>query len=86
MGTYPMTTPDNCPECGVTLQGEEIPEDIRPNYSGTHWNRVLGVKVQGAYDGVLFWQCPDCGARWHRWDRTSPYRSRAETYVSGERS
>lgn len=32
------------------------------------FSRIIGIEIQGAYDGVLFWQCPDCGKAWQRWD------------------
>ena len=43
-------------------------------------NHVVGIEIQGVYDGVLFWQCADCGARWHRLEPTAGrlYRAAAE--------
>lgn len=36
---------------------------------------VIGVEIQGVYDGVLFWACPDCHGTWNRWDpERDPYR------------
>lgn len=29
-------------------------------------SRVVGVEIWGAYDGILFWTCPDCGHGWPR--------------------
>lgn len=59
---------DNCPECGVSLRGEPIPEEYRQRgyYSGTHFSRVIGVECRGLYDGVMYWRCPDCGYSWPR--------------------
>ena len=35
---------DNCPECGVSWVGEEIPEDVQPWYGGhTHTSRLIGI-------------------------------------------
>lgn len=58
---------DNCPQCGANLQGEPIPPEHRHWYGGaTHGRREIGVEVQGVYDGVLYWYCPDCGYAWPR--------------------
>lgn len=27
---------------------------------------VIGIEIRGLYDGVLFWLCPYCTHRWHR--------------------
>lgn len=55
---------DNCPHCGVSLIGEEIPKDIAHDYSGTHWRREIGIEHPEKYDGVWEWQCPDCEKTW----------------------
>lgn len=41
-----------------------------------------GVEVRGVYDGVLFWQCQQCGTPFHRWPEGSPDRVRAEPFVA----
>ena len=53
----------NCPHCGVSWVGGEIPEDIRHYYDGTHWMRQIGIDggYIGVYDGVVAYRCPDCG-------------------------
>ncbi len=58
-----------CPECGADWQGELIPEKYRYNYSkySTHFSRLIGIEIQGEYDGVSYWECPDCHMRWDRW-------------------
>ena len=28
---------------------------------------VVGIEIPEVYDGVLFWECRACAARWHRW-------------------
>jgi len=33
----------------------------RPPY---RWSRLIGVEIQEYYDGVSYWMCPDCSARW----------------------
>lgn len=55
---------NNCPSCNTSLIGAPIPEDIREHYSGTHWRREIGIEVQGFYDGVSYWRCPDCLHTW----------------------
>lgn len=47
--------------------------------------KMIGVNVRGIYDGVLFWQCPFCSGRWHRWQPDSPYRAKADIYVKSDR-
>ena len=38
-----------------------------PGCQATLQGRAIGVEVQGVYDGVLYWACPDCGHAWPRW-------------------
>jgi hypothetical protein len=57
-------TPDNCPDCRTSLKGAEIPTQDREFYSGTHFNRVIGIEDPEIYDGVDKWRCPDCGYEW----------------------
>jgi predicted RNA-binding Zn-ribbon protein involved in translation (DUF1610 family) len=59
---------DNCPNCKSSWVGEEIPEDIRSNYYGTHWRREIGIDggYIGVYDGVVAIRCPDCGEEFPR--------------------
>lgn len=73
---------DTCPACGASMQAEPIPEEHRHHYGDkTHYSRVIGVEVPGVYDGILYWLCPDCGHKWHRWPEGHPLRARAERYV-----
>lgn len=30
------------------------------------FSRLVGIQVRGVYDGVLYWECPDCHQRWNR--------------------
>ncbi len=69
-----MNITGNCSECGASWRGEPIPEDARragyygpPETASTHYSRVIGIEIQGKYDGISFWRCPDCGAEWNRW-------------------
>lgn len=76
---------DICPHCGADLRGSPIPQEYREKGwygTETHYSRLIGVEVQGIYDGILYWQCPDCGGRWHRFPEGDPLRERAERYVA----
>lgn len=57
-----MSTPELCPHCAADLSA----------------NRVIGIEVQGVYDGVLLWSCPDCFAFWHRFPEGHDLRPPAE--------
>lgn len=62
---------ESCPNCGSDLRGEPIPQEyIDKGYyeAGSHYNRILGIEIRGVYDGVLIWECPDCGFTWPRFD------------------
>lgn len=68
---------ENCPHCGVSLQGEPIPEDQRGKWYGgaTHYSRTIGYS---RHDYVQFWICPDCGGTWNRWAEGHGHFARAE--------
>ena len=57
-----------CQKCHADLRGEPIPEHLRDEcYGGaTHYMRTVGVEIPGVYDGVAYWQCPDCDETWPR--------------------
>jgi rubredoxin len=77
--------PDNkeCPHCGTSLQGPEIPlrnsMTLKPVlYVGAaHFKRELGIEDPEVCDGILFWKCPDCKGNWHRWDKGTWQRDAA---------
>lgn len=70
---------DNCPKCNVSLIGSPIPEASRHLFgAATHFRRDIGVEIPGVYDGVAFWQCPDCGYQWHRFGEGDYRRKRLE--------
>lgn len=75
---------ERCPHCDTNLQGNPIPEESRHYYGNdkTHFSRKIGVEITGAYDGCLYWACPDCGGRWHRWPEGHYLHERAEPYVA----
>lgn len=55
---------DNCPLCGVSLIGGEIPEKDRHWFGNhTHFKREIGIVWN---DRVREWKCPDCGGVWKR--------------------
>lgn len=57
-----------CPECDASWDGGDIPEANRKYYAPPYkWSRLIGIEILHKYDGVSFWQCPDCPARWDRW-------------------
>jgi predicted RNA-binding Zn-ribbon protein involved in translation (DUF1610 family) len=42
--------------------------EVQGSYSPPYrFSRVIGVEIQGMYDGVSYWKCPDCGKTWNRW-------------------
>jgi predicted Zn-ribbon and HTH transcriptional regulator len=58
--------PDNCPECGVSFQGDPIPEESRHYYgTATHYSRVIGW-TDSTKDITTHWICPDCKHLWER--------------------
>jgi hypothetical protein len=72
-----------CPHCKVSLQGAVIPEASRHWYgTATYYRREIGVEIPSVYDGMLYFQCPDCGGCWHRFPVGHYLRERAEPYVT----
>ena len=53
---------DNCPGCGVSWIGGEIPKKQQHLYSGKHWKREIGIDggMINIYDGLVALKCPDC--------------------------
>ena len=41
-------------------------------------DQLIGVEVRGLYDGVCYWTCRKCGARWHRFPAGDYRRERVE--------
>lgn len=78
MGSRAMPLPEKCPNCQTDLY---VTDDSQPgNAVVTH--AVLGIQVQGVYDGVLFWRCQHCGHPMHRFDKTSRLHWEAEQYMA----
>ena len=79
-----MTQREKCPHCGVSLIGNEIPEENRHLFGGaTHFYRDILVSVLGVYDGYLFHRCPDCKGEWHRWPEGHELRKVASAHMKG---
>jgi len=56
--------PENCPHCKVSLLADPIPKESLQHYSGTYFKREIGIEIRGFYDGVAYYECPDCGGEW----------------------
>lgn len=57
-----------CPECGSDWRGAPIPEHQQHMFGGaTHFHRLIGIEDPEVYDGISWWECPDCGKQWSRW-------------------
>ena len=54
---------EDCPNCGVDLQGDPIPEDRQHLYNATHFGRKIG-SLKGDRSAEMKWECPDCHATW----------------------
>lgn len=54
----------NCPNCGVSLIGDKIPDDIAHYYSSSFYKREIGIEDPLVYDGIIAWKCPDCKYQW----------------------
>ena len=60
--------PEVCPKCKASMQGGEIPKQLRESgaYGNkTHWSRVIGI-TDTRLDRITVWQCPDCKHEWPR--------------------
>jgi len=42
---------------------EKMEEDYRPPY---RYGLLIGVEIQGEFDGVSYWKCPECDTYWDR--------------------
>lgn len=65
------------PLCAKDLNGGEIPRKYRREgcygpYEETdpprYYSRVIAVEIQGFYDGIAYYMCPECNVVWHRAD------------------
>lgn len=50
------------------MTDEEIEEYVKKSYSPPYrWGREIGIEIQGEYDGISRWMCPDCKTQYDRW-------------------
>jgi len=57
-----------CPSCKSSWDAGDIPKENHKYYSPPYkYFRVVGIEVPGGYDGISYWQCPDCNTVWDRW-------------------
>ena len=50
------------------MSDEQLRQYVSEHYGdeNARFSRLIGVEVQGLYDGVIKWRCPDCSAEWPR--------------------
>lgn len=66
-----------CPFCHSDLRGEPIPKESQKSYGNhTHFSRLVGIEIRGGYDGVSYWECPDCLRVWDRFTGKEVFKSR----------
>jgi hypothetical protein len=47
------------------MSDKELQNLVSESYSTPRrFSRLIGVEVTDVYDGVAFWACPDCHAKW----------------------
>ena len=56
--------PYKCPHCSTSLLGDPIPTEIKEHYYSNYWKREIGIEDSSKYDGVYYYQCPDCKGEW----------------------
>jgi uncharacterized C2H2 Zn-finger protein len=71
-------TISHCPRCAADLREEWVSGD-GTRHEGS---RVIGVKIRGVYDGVLFYLCPACDDTWNRWSEDHPLFAVAERHMA----
>lgn len=74
---FTRTVLETCPHCYVDLRGSVIPDTDPVEY----YSMLVGVYISHIYDGVLFWQCPNCDGRIHRWREGTDMWRKADPYV-----
>src|SRR5678815_2706952 len=47
------------------------------------FGREILIEIPEIYDGGLFYMCPDCSGRWHRWPEDHHLYEKADPYVRG---
>jgi len=68
---------EECPICLTDLRGAVIPGTDPPEY----YSHLIEVQVRGIYDGALYYECPFCQGRMHRFREGTYLWQQAELYV-----
>lgn len=68
---------NQCYLCFADLRGAVIPGTDPPE----HYSKLIGVEIPWVYDGTLFWECPFCQNRTHRFAEGTSLWRQAEPYV-----
>ena len=56
-----VSDPEFCPHCKADLKGDPIRPESQHFYGGaTHFKREMGYEFPEKYDGVWYYECPDC--------------------------
>lgn len=72
---------EECPYCFIDLRGSQLPGTDPPQY----YSKLMGIEVPGLYDGILYYECPSCQGKMHRFRKGTRERKLAEVYVDDER-
>jgi rubredoxin len=61
-------THGSCPFCQFSFDGEDIPEEHWDVYGGPphKFSKLIGIEDPTIYDGISWWQCPNCKKVWDR--------------------
>lgn len=60
---------DNAKEGGYRFgwTDEQVEESMKECYSPPYvWKREIGIEILGQYDGISYYQCPDCKTTFNR--------------------
>lgn len=61
-----------CPRCLSSWDGGPIPEKYHEHYSPPYrWSKLIGIEIQGLYDGIHHWQCPCCNTTFPRYHESA---------------
>lgn len=78
---------NHCFSCGFDLSYSVDTEtfDDAGNSTGTErreYSHLLGIEISAIYDGILYWQCPNCNHRTNRWPEGHFLHDRAEHWIA----
>lgn len=68
---------EQCPICYADLRGAPIRDTDPVQY----YSHLIGVEIPWIYDGTLYYECPFCNWRFHRFARDHELWRRADSYV-----